>query len=107
MAKEKKGKKAEKKDQHKIKVRPVYEHCVVRPDPPAQSTPGGILLPQHGDAEKPATAQGTILRIDDWDDLIKDGVQVIYRRDEEIPIEHNGEKLVLLPNQALIAVIEE
>ena len=91
---------------------PLGDRMVIRRDEALKLTPGGLHLPD--DAQKKAT-QGTVLAVGPgaWDERggchrpidVEDGQRVLFSTYAGIEVEHKGEKLVILKEEDVLAVM--
>ncbi len=96
----------------KLNLRPLGDRVIIEPSEGEEMTTGGILLPETA-KEKPQ--QGTILAVgpgrrDDGGKLIamdvKANDKVLYAKYAGTEIKVNGEKLLILKESDILAVVE-
>jgi co-chaperonin GroES (HSP10) len=73
---------------------------LVRPDKPTTNV-GNIILP---DAFVENTNSGTVL-IAGIKSTISVGTQIVYMKDEVVPLDYNGEPVLLVKNERIYAVL--
>ena len=95
------------------KVRPLADRVMVKPHEIETKTPGGIVIPDTADKDKPI--QGTIIAIGmgkyvDGKVLplqVKVGDKVLFGKYSGTEVKLKGEDLVIMREDDILAVIEE
>lgn len=94
-----------------MKLKPLNDRVIVRPKDPESKTPGGIILPEKGQEQK---AEGTIVAVGPGKLLengtrgemfLKEGDQVVYSKWKTHEIENDGEDLLVMEQDNVLAVI--
>ena len=93
-----------------MRIDPIKDSVIIKQDEGDTISKGGILLP-GGEEKKPL--QGTVLAVGPGKysngvfikTEIKPGQRILYRKFSGNEFELNGEKLVALPEDAIIGVI--
>ncbi len=96
----------------KVKISPLEDRLVIRPDDPDQVTAGGIVLPDSA-REKPqrgkvlATGPGKLLDSGKRGEMsAHKGDVVFYGKYSGTEVELNGETLVILRESDLLAIVD-
>lgn len=94
-------------------LQPLSNLVIIRRDKPPEETPGGILLPDS--AKKPLN-RGKVIAVGpgkrtDHGELIAAGVKagqvVLFPRHSGHDLHHDGEDLLILHGEDLLAVVED
>ena len=90
-----------------MKLRPIEEHLVVKPDSAiAEKTVGGIIIPDTA-KEKPQIAEVIAVGTDeDLQKIVKVGDRVLFGKYSGTEIEIEGEKLLILTKDDILAIVE-
>ncbi|MDD3465061.1 MAG: co-chaperone GroES [Candidatus Cloacimonetes bacterium] len=90
-----------------MKLRPIEEHLVVKPDSAiAEKTVGGIIIPDTA-KEKPHIAEVIAVGTDeDLQKIVKVGDRVLFGKYSGTEIEIEGEKLLILSKDDILAIVE-
>ncbi|HNU54694.1 MAG TPA: co-chaperone GroES [Candidatus Syntrophosphaera sp.] len=90
-----------------MKLRPIEEHLVVKPDSAiAEKTVGGIIIPDTA-KEKPQIAEVIAVGTDeDLQKIVKVGDRVLFGKYSGTEIEIEGEKLLILSKDDILAIVE-
>jgi len=95
-----------------MKVVPVGEHLVVKRLDPERKTAGGIVLPETA-VEKPR--QGRVLSVGDGPQRkdgtrigsqVREGDRILFSPYSGSEVEVNGEKLLIMTEQDILAIID-
>jgi chaperonin GroES len=96
-----------------MKLKPLDDRVVVKQSEAEEKTAGGIVLP---DAAKEKPTRGTVLAVGPGKLLdsgergtlsVKKGDQVLYGKYSGTEVEVEGEKLVILKESDLLAIVEK
>lgn len=94
-------------------IKPLYDRVVVRRLEAEKTTRGGIIIPDNT-AEKPtqgevvATGEGSVTESGELRPLVvKPGDRVLFGQYAGAEVEIDGEKLLVLKESDLLAIIEE
>ncbi len=86
-----------------MKLTPLSNRLVVRPEPVKEKTSGGIILPSQA-VEKPQ--KGEVLAAgDDPEMIVKKGDNVLYAKGAGSEIDHDGETVLIMREQEVYAVV--
>ncbi len=90
-----------------MKLRPIEEHLVVKPEnATAEKTIGGIIIPDTA-KEKPQIAEVIAVGTDeDLQKIVKVGDKVLFGKYSGTEIEIEGEKLLILSKDDILAIVE-
>ncbi len=95
-----------------MNLRPLHDRVIVRRKPEERKSPGGIVIPDTA-AEKPirgevvAVGKGKILESGDIRPLdVKVGDHVLFGKYSGTEVKINGEELLVMREEDLMAVIE-
>ncbi len=87
-----------------MKVIPLGDRVLVKPDESETKSPGGIIIP---DAAREKTHQGYVIEIGDGKEVsVKPGQKVMYNKYGGTSIKIDGEEHLILKTEDLIAVFE-
>lgn len=96
----------------KLKIKPLDDRLVVRPDDPEEITSGGIVLPDSA-REKPqkgrvlATGPGKLLDSGKRGVMsVKKGDVVFYGKYSGTEVEVNNEKVVIVRENDILAIVD-
>jgi len=96
----------------KLKLRPLHDRVIVRREEEEERTPGGILIPDNA-KEKPirgtiaAVGDGKVLENGDMRALaVKAGDKVLFGKYAGTEVKIDGEELVVMREEDIMAVIE-
>ncbi len=96
----------------KVKIKPLDDRLVVRPDDPEEITSGGIILPDNAQ-QKPqrgkvtATGPGKLLDSGERGEMsAKKGDIVFYGKYSGTEVELNGETLVIIRENDILAIVD-
>jgi len=111
--KEKKTAKSEKKVEQKIRIRPMGDRVVVRPEKFEEKTAGGIIIPDTARNEKPE--KGTVVAVGDGkmnDDgrmlpmRVMVGDKVMFSKYGYDEVKIDGEEYLIVSESNIIAIIK-
>ena len=90
-----------------MKLRPIEDHVVVKLNRAnEEKMVGGIIIPDTA-KEKPQMAEVIAVGTDeDLQKIVKVGDQVLYGKYAGTEIELDGEKLLILSNSDILAIVE-
>ncbi|MAG35825.1 MAG: co-chaperone GroES [Dehalococcoidia bacterium] len=95
-----------------VKIRPLADKVIVRPEAGEETTKSGIVLPDTA-KEKPqegviiAVGTGRILDNGDRVDLeVEEGQKVLYTKYAGTEVKHDGEDLLILSERDILAILE-
>ncbi len=90
-----------------MKLRPIEEHLVVKPETAgAEKTIGGIIIPDTA-KEKPQIAEVIAVGTDeDLQKIVKVGEKVLFGKYSGTEVEIEGEKLLILSKDDILAIVE-
>ena len=88
-----------------MKLKPLADRVMVKPEQGESKTPGGIIIP---DAAREKTQQGVIVEIGDPELVtkVKKGQKVMYNKYGGTSVKVEGEEYLILKIEDLIAVFE-
>lgn len=96
-----------------MNLRPLHDRVIVRRKPEERKSPGGIVIPDTA-AEKPirgeivAVGKGKILEGGEVRPLdVKVGDQVLFGKYSGTEVKINGEELLVMREEDLMAIIEQ
>lgn len=96
-----------------MKIKPIYDRVVIRRDDKAKEvTEGGIVIP---DVAKEVPCEGTVIATGQgkYQDgvfrplLVKEGSQVLFGKYSGTEVQWSGEKLLMMREEEILAIIEE
>ena len=96
-----------------MNIRPLHDRVLVRPMEEEKTTAGGIIIPDSANTEKPNN--GEIIaagngRITDSGDVramdVKVGDKVLFGQYAGTAVKVNGEELMMMKEEDILAVIE-
>ena len=96
-----------------MELKPKYDRVVIRRDDKAKdTTEGGIIIP---DVAKELPYEGTVIAVGQgkYEDgvfrplLVKDGSRVLFGKYSGNEVQWGGEKLLMMREDEILAVIEE
>jgi chaperonin GroES len=85
-----------------IHLLPLYDRVIVRPSKKEESTASGIALVHRKEA---MPDQGTVLAVGPKVEGVGAGDEVIFHAEGGTTFDYSGDRLVLLPQDALDAVV--
>ena len=95
-----------------MKIRPLHDRVVIRRTEEERTSPGGIVIPDAA-AEKPikgevlAVGKGKLLENGDIRPLdLKEGDQVLFGKYSGTEVKVNGEEVLVMREDDVMAVIE-
>ena len=89
----------------KTTVTPLGDNVLIQPDEAKKQTEQGIYLPETSSKEKPQG--GVIIAIGEGKDIkVKKGQKVLFRKYSGTEVKVDGEELLIIKNEDLLAVIE-
>lgn len=90
-----------------MKLRPIEEHLVVKPEnATVEKTIGGIIIPDTA-KEKPQIAEVIAVGTDeDLQKIVKVGDKVLFGKYSGTEVEIEGEKLLILSKDDILAIVE-
>lgn len=96
-----------------MKLKPLFNHVIVKPAPREEMTKSGIVIPSSGDKERPekgevlAVGPGRLLDNGQVAPMsVGIGQQVIFKKYAPDEIKVDGEELLVLSETDIVAVIE-
>lgn len=91
-----------------MKLKPLANRVVVKPTEPEQKTKGGIIIPNS--AKDNNTLYGVVISVGpgtkNEEMIVKENDTIIYGRYGGIPIEIEGEKMIILKQSDIIAIVK-
>ena len=96
-----------------INLKPLYDRLVIKADAEERTTAGGIVIPDSASGEKPM--RGTVLKIgsgaikDDGSTralTVKEGDKVLYGKYAGTEVKVDGENLMIMREDDVMAIIE-
>lgn len=109
----KKDKKAEKKEVKKIRVRPLGDRVLVKPEAAEDKTPGGIIIPDTAKTDKPE--RGVVVTVGDgkFNDEgrriplhVSVGDKVMFGKYGYDEIKIDGEEYLLVSEANILAILK-
>ncbi|NLW19034.1 MAG: co-chaperone GroES [Candidatus Cloacimonetes bacterium] len=90
-----------------MKLRPIEDHLVVKPETATEEkTVGGIIIPDTA-KEKPQIAEVIAVGTDeDLKEIVKVGDKVLFGKYSGTEVEIEGEKLLILAKDDILAIVE-
>lgn len=94
-------------------LQPLYDRVIIKPADPESVTASGIIIPDTSSQEKPQ--QGTVIavgegRIDDGDRIaptVKEGDTVLFAKYAPEEVEIDGEQLLVIREDSILAIIKD
>ena len=90
-----------------MKLKPLADRVLIKPTPAEETTLSGIIIP---DSAKEKSLRGEVLAAGDGTKdekmLVKEGDTVLYGKYAGTEIEFEGEKLLIMRQSDLLAVVE-
>ena len=90
-----------------MKLKPLADRVLIQPTPAEEVTMAGIIIP---DSAKEKPLRGTVLAVGngtkDEEMILKEGDQVLYGKYAGTEIENDGEKVLIMRQNEVLAVIE-
>lgn len=90
-----------------MKLKPLADRVLIQPTPAEEVTMAGIIIP---DSAKEKPLRGTVLAVGngtkDEEMILKAGDQVLYGKYAGTEIENDGEKVLIMRQNEVLAVIE-
>ncbi len=90
-----------------MKLKPLADRVIIQPTPAEEVTMAGIIIP---DSAKEKPLRGTVLAVGngtkDEEMVLKAGDQVLYGKYAGTEIENDGEKVLIMRQNEVLAVIE-
>lgn len=91
-----------------MKLKPLADRVIVQPAAAEEVTTGGIIIP---DSAKEKPQRGTILAAGqgtkDEEMILKEGDKVLYGKYAGTEIDLDGEKVLIMRQNEVLAVVEE
>ncbi|MBP3590606.1 MAG: co-chaperone GroES [Muribaculaceae bacterium] len=91
-----------------MKLKPLADRVIIRPTEAEETTINGIIIP---DSAKEKPLKGTILAVGngtkDEEMMLKEGDEVFYGKYAGTELEVNGEKVLVMRQNEVLAVIEK
>lgn len=91
-----------------IKVKPLADRVLILPTAAEEVTASGIIIP---DSAKEKPLKGTVLAVGngtkDEEMVLKEGDTVLYGKYAGTEVELNGEKVIIMRQNEVLAVIEK
>lgn len=91
-----------------MKLKPLADRVIIRPTEAEETTINGIIIP---DSAKEKPLKGTILAVGngtkDEEMTLKEGDEVFYGKYAGTELEVNGEKVLVMRQNEVLAVIEK
>lgn len=95
------------KAKHRMKLRPINDRVVIKPDAPEEKTQGGIILPETAQ-EKPR--RGTVVAVGSGKPgqtmTLKAGDVVMFGKYAGNEIEEGGEEFLVMREDDILVIIE-
>jgi chaperonin GroES len=93
--------------EEKMKLKPIEDHIVVKvPTAVEEKTVGGIIIPDTA-KEKPQSGEVIAVGTDeDLQKIVKVGDKVLYGKYSGTEVEVEGEKLLILSKDDILAIVE-
>lgn len=89
-----------------MKLKPLGERFLVRPDTEGDKTESGIILPSGRDKEVPMTGEIVVASEAMSDSGLRAGHKIIFRAYGPEEVELNGEKLLLVDYSDIMALVK-
>ena len=90
-----------------MKLKPLADRVLIQPTPAEELTMAGIIIP---DSAKEKPLRGTVIAVGngtkDEEMVLKAGDQVLYGKYAGTEIENDGEKVLIMRQNEVLAVIE-
>ena len=90
-----------------MKLKPLADRVLIQPTPAEEVTMAGIIIP---DSAKEKPLRGTVIAVGngtmDEEMILKAGDQVLYGKYAGTEIENDGEKVLIMRQNEVLAVIE-
>ncbi|MDE6041757.1 MAG: co-chaperone GroES [Muribaculaceae bacterium] len=90
-----------------MKLKPLADRVLIQPTPAEEVTMAGIIIP---DSAKEKPLRGTVIAVGngtkDEEMVLKAGDQVLYGKYAGTEIENDGEKVLIMRQNEVLAVIE-
>lgn len=91
-----------------MKLKPLADRVIIRPTEAEETTINGIIIP---DSAKEKPLKGTILAVGngtkDEEMMLQEGDEVFYGKYAGTELEVNGEKVLVMRQNEVLAVIEK
>ena len=91
-----------------MKLKPLADRVLIQPTPAEEVTMAGIIIP---DSAKEKPLRGTVLAVGngtkDEEMVLKAGDEVLYGKYAGTEIENDGEKVIIMRQNEVLAVIEK
>lgn len=96
-----------------VKVRPLFDRIIIRREEPKDEIKGGIVLP---DTAKEKPLEGTIIAVgkgkrsengEFLSPVVKEGDKILIGKYSGTEVKVNGEELVIIREDDILAVIEQ
>lgn len=88
-----------------IKVKPLADNVLIKPEKADKKTESGIFLPESASEERPQ--QGKVVEIgEDKNIKIKKNQKVIFKRYSGTEVKIDGEEYLIVKNEDILAVVE-
>lgn len=104
--------KNQRKEGREMKLKPLYDRVVVKKVEMEQKTAGGIILPDTAKEESQmgevvAVGEGRLLENGEIRPLkVKEGDKVLYSKYAGNEVELDGEKLLIIREEDILAIVE-
>jgi chaperonin GroES len=90
-----------------VKIKPLSDRVLVKPDPASTKTVSGIIIP---DTAKEKPQQGTVLAVGpgkkDHQMTVKIGDKVLYGKYSGTDMKHEGEDFLIMRESDILAIIK-
>ncbi|MFA5777698.1 MAG: co-chaperone GroES [Parcubacteria group bacterium] len=88
-----------------IKVKPLGDNVLIKPEKADKKTGSGIFLPESASEERPQ--QGKVIEIGESKDIqAKKNQKVIFKRYSGTEVKIEGEEYLIVKNEDILAVVE-
>ncbi len=88
----------------KMKIKPLGENVLVKPEKADKKTDSGIYLPESASEERPQ--QGKIIEVGESKNIkVKNNQRVIFNRYGVTEVKIEGEDFLIVKNEDILAVI--
>jgi len=87
-----------------IKVKPLGDNVLVKPEKADKKTQSGIFLPESASEERPQ--QGKVIEVGESKDIkVKKNKNVIFKRYSGTEVKIEGEEYLIVKNEDILAIV--
>lgn len=87
-----------------IKVKPLGDNVLVKPEKADKKTQSGIFLPESASEERPQ--QGKVIEVGESKDIkVKKNQSVIFKRYSGTEVKIEGEEYLIVKNEDILAIV--